>query len=326
MRVEWVDDPSAFTAPEWSDLVEADPDGTVFHRPRFLKLYWEEFGAAGLRVALVREGDTLLAVAPFDVRERTLTFLGGFDVTDYLGPVGLPAAREGAAKELMATLAAEGDWDRGDLRGLPQDGTWLRPLEAAGRDAGLVVETAEDGVAPWLDLPDSFDQYLAGLPGKLRHEIRRKERRLREALADARVVDATVATAAAGLDRFVDLHRSSPGDKGRFMVPGMELFFRRMADAMLTEGTLRLTFLEAEGMKIAGALGFRDRQTFRLYNSVYDHARAGLSPGMVLVAELIRSAIDEGCRGLDFLKGDLPYKYRFGARRRRVSRLLLSRP
>jgi hypothetical protein len=44
---------------------------------------------------------------------------------------------------------------------------------------------------------------------------------------------------------------------------------------------------------------------------------------MALVAELIRSAIEEGCRGLDMLKGDLPYKYRFGARPRGVARLRL---
>ena len=30
------------------------------------------------------------------------------------------------------------------------------------------------------------------------------------------------------LDRFVDLHRMSEGPKGVFMVPGMEIFFRRL--------------------------------------------------------------------------------------------------
>jgi hypothetical protein len=43
------------------------------------------------------------------------------------------------------------------------------------------------------------------------------------------------------------------------------------------------------------------------------------------VAELIRDAIEEGRRGLDLLKGDLPYKYRYGARPRRIARLLLHR-
>ncbi len=46
---------------------------------------------------------------------------------------------------------------------------------------------------------------------------------------------------------------------------------------------------------------------------------------MVLVADMIRQAIADGCRRFDLLKGDLGYKYRFGARPRPVRRLRLSR-
>jgi hypothetical protein len=44
---------------------------------------------------------------------------------------------------------------------------------------------------------------------------------------------------------------------------------------------------------------------------------------MILIAELIRSSIEEGRRGFDMLKGDLPYKYRFGAKPRGLERLRL---
>jgi CelD/BcsL family acetyltransferase involved in cellulose biosynthesis len=324
--LEWVGDPIAFTTLDWTPLVEADPDGTFFHSPRFLKPYWEEFGADALSIAVVREDQGPSAVAAFDLRDDgTLTFLGGFDVTDYMGPVGIPDARDRTAKELMSGLAARDDWEQADLRGLPEDGAWLGGLAMAGRDAGLTVEVDREAVAPCLELPATFDDYLAALPGKRRHEIRRKERRLRETHPDATVVDAAPDTIGSDLDRFVELHRSSPGEKGRFMFPGMELFFRRLADSLLADGTFRLSFLEAGGEKIAGAVGFRDGPTFRLYNSAYEHGAAGLAPGMVLVAELIRSAIDDGRSRFDFLKGDLEYKHRFGPRRRRIGRLLLQR-
>ena len=325
MPADWVEDPVAFTAPHWATLAETDPEATFFHTPQFLKPYWEEFGAGRLAVASVRQTDTVVAVCPFEIHDGILAFLGGFDVTDYLGPVGAPPDRQHAAKELMAAVAARDDWDLADLRGLPRDGGWLRCLADAALAAGLDPRVEDDAVAPWLDLPQTFDAYLAGLPGKRRHEIRRKERRLREALPGARLVDATPRSLPGELDRFVELHRSSAGEKGKFMVPGMELFFRRLAESLLPTGAFRLAFLEGGSGKIAGAVGFRDRGTFRLYNSAYDDAYAGLAPGMVLVAELIRSAIGEGCFGFDFLKGDLGYKYRFGPRRRRIARLLLRR-
>jgi CelD/BcsL family acetyltransferase involved in cellulose biosynthesis len=43
------------------------------------------------------------------------------------------------------------------------------------------------------------------------------------------------------------------------------------------------------------------------------------------VAEDVREAIDQGCAVFDFLKGDYAYKYRFGAQRRSVNRLVVSR-
>jgi CelD/BcsL family acetyltransferase involved in cellulose biosynthesis len=46
---------------------------------------------------------------------------------------------------------------------------------------------------------------------------------------------------------------------------------------------------------------------------------------MVLVAEDIRQAIEEGCRRFDLLKGDYAYKYRFGARPRAIRRLVAAR-
>jgi CelD/BcsL family acetyltransferase involved in cellulose biosynthesis len=46
---------------------------------------------------------------------------------------------------------------------------------------------------------------------------------------------------------------------------------------------------------------------------------------MVLVGEDIRLAIEDGASGFDMLKGDYPYKYRFGAVARRVLRMVVRR-
>jgi CelD/BcsL family acetyltransferase involved in cellulose biosynthesis len=180
-------------------------------------------------------------------------------------------------------------------------------------------------VAPYLRLPGSFEEYLAGLRGKLRHEIRRKTRRLQEAFPGARLVDASGEPRPEDLERFLDWHRDSPGEKGGFMQPGMELFFRRLVHGLLPMGMLRLTFLEHEGRKLAGLIAFRWRRRLLLYNSAYDQSLGAVAPGMVLVAELIRDVIATGHEGLDMLKGDLDYKYRFGARPRAVRRLVVTR-
>jgi CelD/BcsL family acetyltransferase involved in cellulose biosynthesis len=328
MRVIFSDDARDFQRRDWTRLVASDPNATFFHTPAYLKLYWEEFGEGPEQLLLAfaedAGGDQVGAVA-FERVGRTLRFLGGTEVTDYMGPVARD--REGVAKELFAALARRDDWSEGDLRGLPEDTGWPDLLRDAASAQGCTVEVVEDqnGVAPFLPLPASWEEYLAGLTSKLRHEIKRKARRLAAEGGPYRVVRSTPQSLARDLDRFVELHRSSEGPKGVFMQPGMEIFFRRLGEAFLPAGVFRLSFVEIDGLRVAGTIGFEYRRTCSLYNSAFDHAWRALSPGMVLVAEDIREAIERGCDGFDLLKGDYEYKYRFGAHPRRIQRLVVRR-
>src|SRR3989442_1191126 len=290
MQVELTDDPTAFLARDWGALVAVDPMGTFFHPPAYLKLWWEEFGSGRLLLAFAVDQGRTVAASAFEIVEGALTFLGGFDVTDYMGPVGVPGSEESASKELLAALLSEVEWERADLRSLPAESPWLAALEAAAECQALRVERGADGAAPMIALPPAYQEYLASLPSKLRHEIRRKERRLTEEAAGYRIRLSAPETMAGDLDRFLELHRSSPGPKSRFMHAGMEIFFRRLAEAFLVPHLFHLAFIEVSGKQAAGAIGFAFKDTFSLYNSAFDREFVHLSPGMVLVADLIRRA------------------------------------
>jgi CelD/BcsL family acetyltransferase involved in cellulose biosynthesis len=319
-----------FVKRDWSDLVAQDPSGTIFHGPEFLKLYWEEFGEGTLLLAFGEDGPRQVAAVAFEQLGEQLRFLGGTEITDYLGPVGEPGQVEIFADALWAALA-DRDWAEADLRGLPEDSPWLAALRRSAEAHGVSVEETDDqnGVAPFLDLPDTasggWETYLQSIPSKLRHEIRRKAKKLEAETGPYSIEVTTEATLATHLDRFVELHRMSEGPKGVFMVPGMEIFFRRLAEEFLPTGVFRLTFIRVGDELAAGTIGFLAGGTYFLYNSAFDRRWQRLGPGMVLVAEDIRRAIDEGCSRFDLLKGDYGYKYRFGARPRAVRRLVARR-
>jgi CelD/BcsL family acetyltransferase involved in cellulose biosynthesis len=330
LDVVFSEDPRDFLRRDWSDLVRLDPAGTIFHTPGFLKLYWEEFGEEPEHLLLAfgegAAGRQVAAVA-FERTGETVRFLGGTEVTDYQGPVGRPDTTARFCEGLWARLLERDDWRVADLRGLRQDSGWLSALREAALERGLAVEESEDrnGVAPFLDLAATWDEYLTQIPAKLRHEIRRKAKKLEAETGPFHVEVATGDTLLPLLDRFVELHRLSEGPKGVFMVPGMEIFFRRLGEAFCERGIFRLSFVRVNGELAAGTIGFLFEGTYSLYNSAFDRAWQQLSPGMVLVAEDIRQAIDEGCSVFDFLKGDYAYKYRFGAKKRIVKRLVISR-
>jgi CelD/BcsL family acetyltransferase involved in cellulose biosynthesis len=330
MRIVFSEDPRDFARRDWTDLVRADPAGTFFHQPRYLKLYWEEFGQTPEHLLLAFAEDDAgaqVAAVAFERIGDTLRFLGGTEVTDYMGPVGLPEHRKEVAGALWHALIDRDGWRTADLRGLAEDRDWVALLRIGAETAGLsVLEDADqNGVAPFLRLPRTWEEYLAGLPSKLRHEIKRKANKLEVETGPFRNVTATDVTLTSMLDRFVELHRMSEGPKGVFMVPGMEIFFRRLGEAFCTDGVFRLTMIEVGGELAAGTIGFAFDGTTYLYNSAFDRKWGVLAPGMVLVAEDIRLAIEAGCEAFDLLKGDYTYKYRFGSVPRKVRRLVISR-
>ena len=328
MRIVFSEDGRDFHRRGWHELVEADPSGTFFHTPAFLKLYWEEFGETPehLLLAFAEEDDgSQVGAVAFERIGRTLRFLGGTEITDYMGPVGVPGRQDAMAKELLTALLTRDDWADADLRGLPEDQPWFGLLRDAASAQGLDVTEDEDGVSPFLPLPGSWEDYLAGLSSKYRHEIKRKARKLVEEAGEFRIVTADDETMIPMLDRFVELHRMSEGPKGVFMVPGMEIFFRRLGEAFCADGVFRLSFIEVGGQLAAGTIGFVWGGTSYLYNSAFDRSWGNLAPGMVLVGEDIRLAIEEGCGGFDLLKGDYAYKYRFGSHPRAVKRLVVMR-
>jgi CelD/BcsL family acetyltransferase involved in cellulose biosynthesis len=176
--------------------------------------------------------------------------------------------------------------------------------------AGAGVARSQDEIAAVVDLPGSYDDYLAGLAAKQRHEVRRKRRRFEAAHGPPRVVRDSSAEA---FGAFTAMHRSVPGEKGEFMTADMEAFFASLLDI---EGAVIDVLLDAAAEPVAAVFGFEESDAYYLYNSAYRTEAAAESPGVVLVDRLIARAIEEGRSRFDFLKGDEPYKFKLGAHAR----------
>jgi CelD/BcsL family acetyltransferase involved in cellulose biosynthesis len=86
-----------------------------------------------------------------------------------------------------------------------------------------------------------------------------------------------------------------------------------MALLLWSQGWLELALLYADEVAVAGLCCFTQNTTYAAYNSGFHPDYAHLSVGIVLFADRIRSAITRRFACFDFLRGDEPYKYRFGA-------------
>ena len=322
----------------WEQLTTVDPQASVFHTPAFLRVWWSQLGGStAVRVRLVLEGQRLVGVVP-EVRQRVGSvtgprvvagFAGGTEVTDYRGPISAAADRRAVASAWIEELAGDREWDDLVAGGLAEDAGWHDAIATAGRAAGFTVvdEVAED-VCPRIDLSGGWAGYLERVGAKQRHEIRRKTRRLAAgARSKVRLVRVAPERLGDGLRRFYELTQGSGSEKSRFFDDRkMRAFFGALADELGADGPLRLHNLELDGAVAASAVSFVRAGEWGLYNMAFDESWADLAPGMVLVAELIRSAAEEETiHTFDLLRGDEPYKYRFGAVDRPLRRVTMTR-
>jgi CelD/BcsL family acetyltransferase involved in cellulose biosynthesis len=68
-----------------------------------------------------------------------------------------------------------------------------------------------------------------------------------------------------------------------------------------------------------------DGHTVYYYNAGVEPDARELSPGVVMVASYIQRAIELGRTRLDFMRGNEPYKYEWGAVDEPIERLLIQR-
>jgi CelD/BcsL family acetyltransferase involved in cellulose biosynthesis len=279
---------------------------------------------------------SLTAVAP---TAKAIFFAASYHAdyaTVLTAPSELPAVSE-AVVEYLASKASPDDphpspWDVVDLRRLRCGDPAADALATAfGRremSNGWTLNVEREDVCPVLHLPPGidFDGYLATLGKKDRHEVRRKIRRA-EAIGEIRLTDSP--DPLADLESFIDLHQRRWGDEGLFAPTrggeASRVFFRRLFEEHGPDGPLRLAFLTVGDRRIAAGVHFRTADGFLYYNAGVDPEARDLSPGVIMVAAYIQRAIAEGCSRLDFLRGDEPYKYEWGATDEPIQRLLVRR-
>ena len=313
MKTDVVDRLEAVGAAAWDRLVA----GSRLRAP-FLTWTWQREWtrafAAARRLEIRRVEDAegrLVAVLPLhEVEPGVLKLIGGADISDYLDLIALAGHEEEAWMALLQSRAAERVvWD---LHAVPRASPTVTLLPQLAAACGLSTSITVEERCPVLTLPSSWEEYLASLGGKHRHELARKMRRLER---EAPEVRATCASHAAELENrlgdFFDLHRRSRTGKARFMDARMEAFFRRVTTALVEHGSARLWFLDTASGPIASFITLEWADTVGLYNSGFHPDRATLSPGVVLLGHLIRDAIGRGMRRFDFLRGEERYKYEF---------------
>jgi len=209
------------------------------------------------------------------------------------------------------------------LDALDPDWPGLAPLLSGARAGGL-VPLRFDHFGNWHEALAGRDWrgYLAGRPGALRETVRR---RLRDAERDATLTFAVAATPAeveAGIAEYEAVYARSWKEPEPF--PRFNAVLMRHAAAA---GWLRLGLLRRDGQAIAVQLWILQNGVAAVLKLAHDEAFKPLSPGTVLTAWMLRRLItEEAAAGIDFGRGDDPYKQLWTSARRQRVGVVLANP
>ena len=310
---------------EWIDFLPRAAVNTVFVTPWWQRTWWENFGDGwDLRLTSIRGGATTLGIAPLMLKDGELRLVGDPDIVDYLDFL----APEDRSSEFFGTLwehVSGLDWRRTVLTGVAEGSPTLTEFVSLAQADGCAVTIEREDTTPLTDLPASWDDYLAGLSKKNRHELRRKMRRLGRAGEFSQYVRSDPSTLAEDMEDFFHLLKISRQDKDEFLTPERRKFFLDTAAELTGRGQFKLNFLELNGERVACCISFDYDGEYLLYNSGFNPEHSRLSVGLINKALCIKDAIDEGKRRFDFLRGSERYKYDLGGVDRLVYRVTVDR-
>ncbi len=282
--------------------------------PVWLEVWWRVFGSgAEPYLGVVRQGEEIIGIAPLILEDKTASIIGSADVCDYLDFVVAPGREKPFFAVLLDDLRQKGI-SHLDLNPLRPDSTVLTGLVPLAHDRKYEVRCDREDVSLEMHLPATWDEYLALLAPKQRHEVKRKLRRLEEAgIVDYRVVEDRGSVSSV-MGVFLRLFAESRKEKTDFMTARMESFFRTLAEAMAEAGLLRIGILELDTLPAAIVMTFDYHECVYLYNSGYDPQYRSLSVGVLSKVLCVRDSIQRGRKRFDFLKGEESYKHHMGGR------------
>jgi CelD/BcsL family acetyltransferase involved in cellulose biosynthesis len=326
LEAEWL-----AMADEWNQLLGESITHVPFLRHEYLIAWWQHRGGgewpdSTLYILVARDQDGgLMGVVPMFLSknragEPALFLIGSVEISDFLDIIVREADLEPFLDAVFAHITSPDapEWASLEWFNILETSSTLSGLEKLASKYDLLFHQERIQPAPTITLPTDFDEYLASLEKRYRHELRRK---MRNAMGYFVPVDWYEVEDEGSLEDeindFIRMMREEE-EKNTFLTEEMVAQIHAIAQAAFRAGWLKLTFLKVGKEKAAGYFNFDYDGRIWVYNSCLARKFGQLSPGIVLMGLLLQDSIDKGRKEFDLMRGDEEYKYHLGGQDRFV--------
>ena len=327
MALEVIDNAAALKdiEPEWLKLFDRVPGSTPFQHPCWLLTWWSHFGSGRLHVLLLRDGKRIDGILPCFLHDwdgRHQLTLVGTGISDYLDPLIDPEHRPRFINALQVHLEGWPEWELCDWQDLPA----TTPITGIQKCGGFDVLVSADTPCSAIPLTGTFERLWESRSKDMRRNLRRYSERARS--MGAVEFETSSGTAGDAMDELVRLHAArwkKRGEAGVIAANGSEAFLREIADEFAALRLLRLFVIRFKGKIAAVVMTFPYASQVFSYMSAFDPEYEILGFGRILLYEAIQNSYRQGYTAWNFLRGEEPYKFSWGAREIPKCRVILQR-
>jgi len=324
---------------EWAALLSSSSADNFFLTWEWIFHWWESYRESKelFLLTLKDSRGRLQGLAPFYRREvkikrlvfREVLFLGSGEspYPDHLDIIAARGREERVAEAVAVYLKREKKrWDILRVINTDQDNSCLNLMLAGLRCFPFSNRILENEQAYLVELPASWEDYLASLSRNSRRNLIKRRRRFEKKGMVTRVCVKEPDRLGESLERLAAMHQSRMGEKnisGKFSDRRHRGFHGKLAADLLEKGRLNLCFLMLGGKAVAVRYGFIHGETLYDYQSGYLPEHGKDDVGNVLLGYMIEDAIERGLRKFDFLSGDYPFKRSLANRERRTGHIVV---
>lgn len=305
-----LDDPQLVAA--WRRLSATSPCASLFNSYEWCRS-WEQAVGQGCRPWILRVADAAtgqtLGLLPLCMDEagpvRWLKQMGR-DLAggEHLDLLTAPRCHDICMVAILAEL---------ERQTVAADGLVIGELDPASSTLSQLGGWASRNGYPWLlreyrivpftDLPETFEEYLVGRSGSLRHEIQRRRREL-AGYVDGRMdlvrSEKDVDQLLAGYFDLLGRRPTKDSATGQSPHTGAAAFIRAICADAAGHDWLRAFVLRAGGQISGVLIGFHWHDTAHFHCMVTNPESTLHQPGTLLVAASIEQAVHEGLRRYEF--------------------------
>lgn len=313
---------------EWNALLARSSRPYLFLTHEWMSTWWELKRAAGNRelfILVVRGADGITGIAPLvrvtrrlaGLRVRCLALMTmeryAYSPRNVSGSLEFITAGggDGAVDAVAAYLSDNGsEWDYLRLHPVPEGSETLKRLSVWARDGGYPHSLRPVFSNAVIELPESWEAYLATLSPGFRKKLRYARNSITREGAVKIVEVSARDDARAGFEAMLAIDALSWKQSGGsgLSTPGIREFYEAQTIAAGRAGRLSIWFLELDGKKIAYDLAIVCNGSVEVLKGSYDRTYSRLSPGVVLTVRELQLFIGRGISRVNLLWGDLSYK------------------